>query len=125
MKNDKVKKEIESLREQINEHNYRYHVLDDPIISDAEFDKLFQRLKQLESQSPEWITPDSPTQRIGVAPLKVFAEVKHDMPMLSLDNAFTDQDIFNFDQRIRDRLHTHHPIEYCCEPKIDGLAVNI
>src|SRR5579862_417901 len=121
---DKAEKEIEKLCDQINEHNYRYHVLDDPVITDAEFDKLFQHLKSLEAQYPELITQDSPTQRVGAAPLKSFAEVQHDVAMLSLDNAFTEEEIFNFDQRIRDRLHTKDQIEYCCEPKLDGLAVN-
>src|SRR3990167_9703622 len=78
-----LKKEIIQLRQRIDEHNYYYYVLDNPIISDAEYDKLFQRLKTLEHQHPEWITPDSPTQRVGAAPLGSFAEVKHDIPMLS------------------------------------------
>jgi len=120
-----VQKEIEKLREQIDEHNYRYYVLDDPIISDAEYDALFLQLKKLEAAHPEFVTPDSPTQRIGAAPLKKFAEVQHAIPMLSLDNAFTDEDIRAFDQRIRDRLKTSATIEYCCEPKLDGLAVSI
>jgi len=122
---ESVKKDILKLREEINEHNYRYHVLDDPTISDAEYDKLFQRLKKLESEHPELVTPDSPTQRVGAAPLKEFAEVTHAVPMLSLDNAFDDDDIVAFDQRIRDRLHAHATTEYCCEPKLDGLAISV
>ncbi len=125
MSSKSVQKEIEKLREQIDEHNYRYYVLDDPIISDAEYDALFLQLKKLEAAHPEFVTPDSPTQRIGAAPLKKFAEVQHAIPMLSLDNAFTDEDIRAFDQRIRDRLKTSATIEYCCEPKLDGLAVSI
>jgi len=121
----KVKKEIEKLREQLNEHIYRYHVLDDPVISDAEYDRMFLRLKAFETDHPDSVTPDSPTQRVGAAPLKEFAEVKHDVPMLSLDNAFEDADITTFDQRIHDRLGTHDAIEYCCEPKLDGLAISI
>lgn len=122
---ERIQKEIEKLRRQIDEHNYRYYVLDDPSISDAEFDRLFQRLKHLESEHPALVTPDSPTQRVGAPPLKDFAEVKHALPMLSLDNAFSDEDIIAFDRRIRDRLKTHGTIEYCCEPKFDGLAINI
>ena len=117
--------EIEKLRGLIEDHNYRYYVLDDPSVSDAEYDVLFNRLRKMESLNPEYITFDSPTQRIGAAPLKSFPMVKHGIPMLSLENAFTDEDIIDFDQRIHDRLDTTKAIEYCCEPKIDGLAVNI
>lgn len=123
--NEKIKKEIEKLRHQIDEHNYRYHVLDDPLISDAEYDQLFLRLKKLEGQFPVFITPDSPTQRVGALPLKGFASVLHDVPMLSLDNAFTEQSIFAFDQRIHDRLKINSHVEYCCEPKLDGAAISI
>lgn len=118
-------REIEKLRSLIEEHNYRYYVLDDPSVTDAEYDVLFNRLKELETLNPEYITSDSPTQRVGAAPLKSFNMVKHDVAMLSLENAFTDEDIIDFDQRVRDRLHTSKTIEYCCEPKMDGLAVNI
>lgn len=120
-----VMQQVEKLRQQINEHNYRYYVLDDPSIPDAEFDQLFEKLKALEKQHPEFITPDSPTQRVGAKPLKTFAEIHHEIPMLSLENAFTDEDTIAFDQRIRDRLHVDHEIEYVCEPKLDGLAVTI
>jgi DNA ligase (NAD+) len=121
----KVKKEIETLRDQINEHNYRYYVLDDPEISDAEFDRLFSRLKSLESEHPSLVTDDSPTQRVGAAPLKTFAQVEHHIPMLSLENAFDDDDIKAFNQRIQDKLKTEHEIEFCSEPKLDGLAISI
>src|SRR3990167_3088727 len=120
-----IKKEIIKLRQQLDEHNYHYYVLDHPIISDAEYDRYFQRLKFLENQYPDLITPDSPTQRIGAAPLASFAEVKHAIPMLSLDNAFTEDEVVAFDQRLRERLKTHTKIEYCCEPKLDGLAVSL
>ena len=110
---------------EINEHNYRYYVLDDPYISDAEYDRLFEELKKLEKEHPELITPDSPTQRVGGAPLKEFKEVQHQVPMLSLDNAFTEEDIIDFDKRVRDRLGVSKPIEYCCEPKLDGLALSL
>lgn len=120
-----IQHKIDTLRNQINDHNYRYYVLDAPIISDAEYDHLFQQLKKLEAEHPELITSDSPTQRVGAQPLKEFAEVQHEIPMLSLENAFDDQDIFAFNQRIQERLHTTHPIEFTCEPKFDGLAVSI
>lgn len=116
---------IQKLRDQLNEHNYQYYVLDDPTISDAEYDQLFQQLKKLETEHPELITSDSPTQRVGAQPLKAFAEVQHHIPMLSLENAFTDEDVLAFDQRIHDRLKTETSIEYICEPKLDGLAVSI
>ena len=122
---DKIKKNIEQLREQLNEHNYLYYVMDSPTISDAEYDALFDKLKKLEAQHPALVTPDSPTQRVGAKPLKSFAEVKHRVPMLSLENAFDDEDILAFDQRIHERLHTEKAIEYCCEPKMDGLAISI
>lgn len=122
---DKASKKIAKLREEINEHNYLYYVLDAPRIADADYDKLFQQLKVLEAAHPKLITPDSPTQRVGAAPLKEFSEVRHAIPMLSLENAFSDEDILAFDQRIRDRLHTNTAIDYCCEPKLDGLAISI
>ncbi len=122
---DHIADEIDNLRRLIEDHNYRYYVLDDPSVSDAEYDMLFNRLKELESIKPELISVDSPTQRVGAAPLKSFNMIKHDVPMLSLENAFTDEDIIEFDQRIRERLESSHSIEYCCEPKMDGLAVNI
>lgn len=120
-----VVEEISTLREQLREHNYRYYVLDDPKITDAEYDQLFMQLKKLESENEELITPDSPTQRVGAAPLKIFAAVPHQIPMLSLDNAFKEEDIITFDHRIIDRLHYQGSIAYCCEPKLDGLAINI
>jgi DNA ligase (NAD+) len=109
----------------INDHNYRYYVLDDPLISDTEYDHLFQQLKQLEEKYPELISRDSPTQRVGAKPLKEFQEVQHKVPMLSLENAFTDEDAQAFDQRIHDRLKINNPIEFTCEPKLDGLAVSL
>lgn len=120
-----VEKKIAKLREKLNEHNYRYYVLDDPLVSDAEYDVLFQQLKALEELHPGLITADSPTQRVGGSPLKEFSQVKHSIPMLSLENAFTDEDVIAFDQRIHDRLHVTHEIEYCCEPKLDGVAISI
>src|SRR5690606_39000254 len=116
---------INQLRKQINEYNYRYYILDDPTVSDAVYDQLFLQLKKLEKENPQFITPDSPTQRVGSKPQKKFSEVNHLVPMLSLENAFDDEDVFAFDQRIHDRLNISGPIEYVCEPKLDGLAVTI
>jgi DNA ligase (NAD+) len=120
-----VKVKIDKLRRELNEHNYHYYVLDEPVVSDAQYDQLFQELKKLEDQYPQYVTSDSPTQRVGGLPVKEFAKVQHTIPMLSLDNAFSDAEIIAFDQRICDRLKVESPIEYCCEPKLDGLAVNI
>lgn len=125
IQDEKNKKEIEQLKQKINEHNYYYYVLDDPRISDAEYDKLFRRLKVLEDKHPHLLTIDSPTQRVGAAPLKEFSSVQHQIPMLSLENAFDEADVTAFDQRIRDRLKVKSSIEYCCEPKLDGVAISI
>jgi DNA ligase (NAD+) len=122
-----VVKRIEELREQINHHNYLYYVLDSPEIPDAEFDKLFRELQTLEQQHPELITPDSPTQRVGAEPLKVFGEVKHQIPMLSLSNAMDEEEVHNFGRRVADLLKESDAdhIEYTAEPKLDGLAISI
>ncbi|MES2826150.1 MAG: NAD-dependent DNA ligase LigA [Pseudomonadota bacterium] len=117
--------ELEQLRSDINQHNYRYHTLDNPEISDAEYDRLLQRLKTLESQYPTLITPDSPTQRVGATPLSEFTTVVHETPMLSLDNAFSDEDVIAFNKRIQDRLKSTDDIEYACEVKLDGIAVSL
>jgi len=119
-----IHQKIQALRDTINHHNYLYHVLDTPDIADAEYDCLFQELKTLEAQHPELITPDSPTQRVGATPLAGFSHVKHHLPLLSLDNAFSSEDIINFDKRVRERLEVDD-VEYHCEPKLDGLAVNL
>lgn len=116
---------IKELRTKLNEHNYRYYVLDEPSIPDIEYDRLMQELQQLEKDHPETITPDSPTQRVGAAPLKEFPQVQHQVPMLSLENAFADEDIDAFQRRIQERLHDYHDILFTCEPKLDGLAVTI
>ncbi len=121
----KAQQEIQNLREKIDEHNYRYYVLNAPVISDAEYDRLMLKLQQLEAAHPELITPDSPTQRVGALPLKEFAEIKHQVPMLSLDNAFSDDDVLAFDKRVHDRLDSPQVVEYVCEPKLDGIAVSI
>ncbi len=114
----------EDLRRQLEHHNYRYYVLDDPEVSDAEYDRLLNELKQIEADNPDLITPDSPTQRVGATPVSELQEAVHTTPMLSLDNAFTDEDLINFDRRVRERLETDKVIEYVAEPKLDGLAMS-
>jgi len=120
-----IKEQIKKLRTEINYHNYRYHVLDDPLISDAEYDRMFRELQELERQHPKLITSDSPTQRVGAAPLKEFATITHTIPMLSLDNAFSDGEVRDFDGRIKRLLDSSQEIEYIAEPKLDGLAVEL
>ena len=115
---------IAHLRTEIERHNYRYYVLDDPSIPDAEFDKLFRELQALEAQHPELLTPDSPTQRVGGKPLKSFVEVRHRTPMLSLNNAFSEEEVHAFDARIREALGVAK-VEYAVEPKFDGLAITL
>jgi len=119
-----AKARIAQLRTEIERHNYRYYALDDPSIPDAEYDKLFRELQTLESQHPELLTADSPTQRVGGNPLKSFAEVQHRTPMLSLNNAFGDEEVRAFDIRIREALGRAE-VEYAVEPKFDGLAVTL
>jgi len=114
----------EKLRERIRYHNYRYYVLDDPEIPDAEYDRLLRELQRLEQQHPELITPDSPTQRVGAQPLSAFGEVRHEVPMLSLDNAFSDEELGEFDRRVRERLGVE-VVDYTAEPKLDGVAVSL
>lgn len=119
------KQRAAELRKLLNEYSYHYYVLDKPLVPDAEYDRLFRELQHLEAKHPELISPDSPTQRIGEKPLTKFAEIKHSIPMLSLDNGFNEDDAIAFDKRIHERLHDNNPIEYVCEPKIDGLAVSL
>lgn len=120
-----TKNEIDQLKKQLRHHEYQYHVLDAPEIPDAEYDKLMQRLKALEEMNPELITSDSPTQRVGAAPLSAFETVRHEIPMLSLDNVFDEESYLAFDKRIRDRLKNHNELTFCCELKLDGLAVSL
>lgn len=119
-----IQKRIDMLREEINSHNYSYYVLDAPEIPDSEYDRLMRELNDIELQNPKLITPDSPTQRVGATPLDSFAEVKHEIPMLSLGNAFSDQDMSDFDRRIREGVE-REKIEYAAEPKLDGLAISL
>lgn len=112
------------LRETLERYNYRYHALDDPEVPDAEYDKLMVELRELEMQYPQLLTANSPTQRVGAAPISAFGAVKHRVAMLSLDNAFSDDDVRDFDRRIQERLAAGGQIRYSAEPKLDGLAVS-
>ena len=114
-----------ALRAQLAQHDYHYYVLDDPRVPDAEYDRLMQALRALEAAHPELITADSPTSRVSGAVAPGFAPVTHGVPMLSLDNAFTDEDVQAFDKRARERLESGAEIDYCAEPKLDGLAVSL
>lgn len=120
-----VAQRVDELRELINDHNYRYYVLDEPAVPDAEYDRLLRELQALETAHPDLITADSPTQRVGASGENTFAEVVHRLPMLSLDNAFSEQELRDFDRRVRERLGRDEAIEYVCEPKLDGLAVSL
>ena len=120
-----INEKIKSLRQKINDHNYRYYVLDDPLISDGEFDQIFRELEQLEGQSPELIIPESPTQRIGAEPLEAFDTVTHRLPMMSLANAMSNSELRAFDERLKKFLDDVADIEYVSEPKLDGIAVEL
>ncbi|MCS7199636.1 MAG: NAD-dependent DNA ligase LigA [Caldimicrobium sp.] len=124
---EEILEKIKRLREEIEYHNYRYYVLDSPVISDAEYDALMRELRELEAKYPQLITPDSPTQRVGFKPAEAFKEVSHREPMLSLDDAIEEQEVYEFDQRIKRflNLSPDTPIEYTVEPKIDGVAVEL
>jgi len=115
---------LRKLRAELDRHNYRYYVLDDPEVTDSEYDRLMAELKALEAEYPELITADSPSQRVGGAPAAEFGEVRHSVPMLSLDNAFNDEDVRDFDRRAREKLEVEE-IEYVAEPKLDGLAISL
>jgi DNA ligase (NAD+) len=116
---------IESLRQEIHRHNHRYYVLDDPEISDAEYDRLIRELIALETAYPSLVTSDSPTVRVGSPPLSKFETVTRSIPMLSLDNAFSEAELLEFDRRVRKNLETDEPVFYTAEPKLDGLAVEL
>jgi DNA ligase (NAD+) len=128
-----VETRILELRAELDQHNYRYHVLDEPSIPDAEYDRLFHELKALEAENPHLVTPDSPTQRVGSAALSAFTQVRHEVPMLSLGNAFEDVDMREFDRRVTEGLDlpsgdlfgSGARVQYSCEPKLDGLAVSL
>jgi len=113
------------LREILTDYNYRYYVLDDPQVPDSEYDRLFRELQAIEQAHPSLITADSPSRRVGSAAETAFESTTHRIPMLSLDNAFSDDELKDFDRRIRDRLKCDDTIEYVGEPKLDGLAVSL
>src|SRR5262245_56640874 len=117
-----VQERVAELRRELDEHNYRYYVLDEPTITDAEYDTLFRELEALEAAHPALRTPDSPTQRVGAAPLAKFETVQHRRPMLSLQNVTTSEELAEFDARVRKFLNREH-VEYVGEPKMDGVAV--
>ncbi|CNH11983.1 NAD-dependent DNA ligase LigA [Yersinia thracica] len=122
---ESIIQQINQLRTSLRHHEHQYHVLDAPEIPDAEYDRLMQQLRDLEAQHPELITNDSPTQRVGSAPLDAFEQVKHEVPMLSLDNVFDEESYLAFDKRVHDRLKSAEPLTFCCELKLDGLAVSL
>src|SRR5690554_410757 len=130
--NHSTAKRILQLREAIEKHDYSYYVLDAPTVPDSEYDRLFNELRELETQQPELITADSPTRRVSGQPLDTFQQVQHQVPMLSLGNAFAAEQVLDFAQRVEqslkqasDDLFSVAKVEYCCEPKLDGLAVSI
>ena len=124
---EQVRAEYEQLKDELNQHNHSYYVLDEPTIPDSEYDRSMRRLQEIEQQYPELLSDDSPSQRVGGAPLPSFSQVSHAVPMLSLDNAFSDEELEAFDRRISDRLNykTDQQIDYVCEPKLDGVAVSL
>jgi DNA ligase (NAD+) len=125
MVTETIRKRVEKLREEIEHHNYRYYILDQPEISDAQYDRLMRELEKLEEQYPELRIPNSPTQRVGAPPLEEFEIVRHTIPMLSLANAFDETEAKEFDKRVKKFLRTSSDIEYVTEPKLDGLAVEL
>ena len=127
MASAKIRKEIDALRREIAHHNYRYHALDDPEISDAAFDRLMRRLQALEAEHPDLVTDDSPTQRVGAGPVEAFGTVEHRLPMLSLGNAFSEEDLREFHRRVTERLEFEgdETLDYAVEPKLDGAAVSL
>ena len=122
---DDVKRRVQTLREEINQHNQNYYQYDAPKIPDADYDALLRELQLLEAENPELMSDDSPTQRVGSAPLDSFQQVEHAVPMLSLDNAFDDDEFEAFDKRVRERADGFEDIEYLVEPKLDGLAISL
>ncbi len=120
-----MNQKIKSLRDQLNNHNYNYYVLNNPIVSDSEYDSLFIELQKLETLHPELITNDSPTQRVGAAPLESFGTIEHNVPMLSLDNAMNKDQINAFYERLQKGLDTNDHISIIAEPKLDGLGVEL
>jgi len=122
---DSIEQQLTELRTTLRHHEYLYHVMDAPEVPDAEYDRLMRELRELEAQHPDLITPDSPTQRVGAAPLSAFTQIRHEVPMLSLDNVFDEESFLAFNKRVQDRLKSTDALSYCCELKLDGLAVSI
>lgn len=118
-------RELQDLIEDIHRYDYEYYVLNESSIPDAEYDRLMQRVREIEAEHPEWVTPSSPTQRVGGQPESSFETVRHEVPMLSLDNAFSDEDMAAFYRRIQDRLNTREELAMACEPKLDGIAISL
>ena len=128
MELEDIKKRLKELTEEINNHNYRYHVLDDPFVDDSEYDRLMRELQSLEREFPEFMQIDSPSQRVGGEPLKEFGEVEHLLPMLSLNNAFTTEEVFEFERRIKEKQKKKanlSSVDYYCELKLDGAAISL
>lgn len=122
---ESIEQQLTELRTTLRHHEYLYHVMDAPEIPDAEYDRLMRELRELETKHPELITPDSPTQRVGAAPLAAFSQIRHEVPMLSLDNVFDEESFLAFNKRVQDRLKSNEKVTWCCELKLDGLAVSI
>ncbi|WP_318373984.1 NAD-dependent DNA ligase LigA [Enterobacter sp.] len=122
---ESIEQQLTELRTTLRHHEYLYHVMDAPEVPDAEYDRLLRELRELEAQHPDLITPDSPTQRVGAAPLSAFTQIRHEVPMLSLDNVFDEESFLAFNKRVQDRLKSTDALSYCCELKLDGLAVSI
>lgn len=122
---DSIEQQLTQLRTTLRHHEYLYHVMDAPEVPDAEYDRLMRELRELEMLHPEFITPDSPTQRVGAEPLGAFSQISHEVPMLSLDNVFDEESFLAFNKRVQDRLKSSDTLSWCCELKLDGLAVSI
>ncbi|WP_105664716.1 NAD-dependent DNA ligase LigA [Cronobacter dublinensis] len=122
---DSIEEKLTQLRTTLRHHEFLYHVMDAPEVPDAEYDRLMRELRALEEAHPELVTPDSPTQRVGAAPLTEFSQVRHEVPMLSLDNVFDEASFLGFNKRVKDRLKSTDALVYCCELKLDGLAVSL
>src|SRR5271169_5244404 len=122
MSSSALQKKIDALREKIRHHEYLYYVLDKPELTDAEFDKLMNELKRIEAEHPEFVTPDSPTQRVGGKPREGFTKAKHSSPMLSLDNAYSEEELRDWERRVHE-LSGRDDVEYMCELKLDGMSL--
>ncbi len=122
---DPIENKIHKLREQINSHNTNYYTHDNPVITDAEYDRKVQQLRKLELENPKLITADSPTQKVGGEVLEGFTKVNHEIPMLSLDNVFSSEELLSFVERINNRLDNEQDLMFCAEPKLDGLAISL